>query len=517
MKRRTLHRALSMLLTAAMIMNMGLTSAFAQGLTPEGIIGVCTHHTEHKVNGGEADREDPLRGTADCGYKEGTPCNHEHSEDCSTKELTCALIKGDAPEIATDSETTLESDTAHTHGDSCYTKIDNCKHTHDDTCGYTPDSPCTFDAASCTECKPLDSGKAVQCNCESLCSVEEMNTTCTVCGAEGAIPESCKGAPLLQQNGNATYKVQVGSVIGNTTGGEHRYTLSSRTAPNSIEQTSITAQAGELVTVDMHSTKVGWAPQSVGFLNESYQPTEISGCTIERNFDNPKQFTFIMPAQEVMLVTTFGQANTVSAKPYHEPTGNATPASADNSVPALPYTSELPLSNTNLEAETQFIATTTGSSIDGYLYQFEDGVDYGTVDVSGDYLVYTPNQEANGKTVVLCIKALSEGGVSTHPFGDGGGVIRHTITVDSADPALPGDPITLDVSGADKYVDITATGYKVGTAEEIAYIGDYIITGAATSTNASGNHVMVSGGTHNITLKDASIQLSDTDKAAFSV
>ena len=39
--------------------------------------GLCEHHTEHN---------------ADCGYTEGiegTPCNHEHTEDCYTLVTEC--------------------------------------------------------------------------------------------------------------------------------------------------------------------------------------------------------------------------------------------------------------------------------------------------------------------------------------------------------------------------------------------------------------------------------------------
>ena len=39
--------------------------------------GLCEHHTEHN---------------ADCGYTEGiegTPCNHEHTEDCYTLVTSC--------------------------------------------------------------------------------------------------------------------------------------------------------------------------------------------------------------------------------------------------------------------------------------------------------------------------------------------------------------------------------------------------------------------------------------------
>lgn len=68
-----------------------------------------------------------------------------------------------------------------------------------------------------------------------------------------------------------------------------------------------------------------------------------------------------------------------------------------------------------------------------------------------------------------------------------------------------GDPVELNITGADNYVEITSTGYKVGGGATITYTGAYIITGNTTSTNAAWNHITVKGGTHNITLQDVSI------------
>lgn len=79
MKKWITKRALPVLLSIAVIMSTGGIPAQAvsgTGTTGQGNI-LCEHHTAH---------------TDDCGYQEetpGTPCGHEHTEDCYTEVTEC--------------------------------------------------------------------------------------------------------------------------------------------------------------------------------------------------------------------------------------------------------------------------------------------------------------------------------------------------------------------------------------------------------------------------------------------
>ena len=67
----------------------------------------------------------------------------------------------------------------------------------------------------------------------------------------------------------------------------------------------------------------------------------------------------------------------------------------------------------------------------------------------------------------------------------------------------------LDVSQGG--ITITATGYTIGGGSETAYTGAYTITGTAAQA-AGSSSIVVASGTHEITLKDASIDVSkDSD------
>ena len=73
----------------------------------------------------------------------------------------------------------------------------------------------------------------------------------------------------------------------------------------------------------------------------------------------------------------------------------------------------------------------------------------------------------------------------------------------------------LDVSKGS--ITITATGYTIGGGSETAYTGAYTITGTAAQA-AGSSSIVVASGTHEITLKDASIDVSkDSDACAFEI
>lgn len=76
-----------------------------------------------------------------------------------------------------------------------------CEHhtQHDETCGYAPateGTPCTY---VCEICNLQDSGEAeetepkAECICTELCTSENVNVDCPVCGAEDADLTACEG------------------------------------------------------------------------------------------------------------------------------------------------------------------------------------------------------------------------------------------------------------------------------------------------------------------------------------
>ena len=106
--------------------------------------GMCEHHPQH---------------TEECGYSEGTqgtPCGHQHTEECYTMQVSCIHQHTQAcyPEQPEQSE--QPEPTACTHACSedtgCVTNLLDCKHIHDDSCGYTEGSegsPCRFVCEIC--------------------------------------------------------------------------------------------------------------------------------------------------------------------------------------------------------------------------------------------------------------------------------------------------------------------------------------------------------------------------------
>ncbi|MEG0050198.1 MAG: leucine-rich repeat protein, partial [Clostridia bacterium] len=151
MKSKLSQKLLAGILSVAMLLNMGITPVFAAtgGALPIGTSSVCTHHVHDEK----------------CGYTEGTPCTHEHTDECSTEITKCVHEHTAECSPVQDSGEATGSDakepTACTHQCSaesgCITKELACKHVHDDKCGYTEGKPCTFDTATCESCNPKDS------------------------------------------------------------------------------------------------------------------------------------------------------------------------------------------------------------------------------------------------------------------------------------------------------------------------------------------------------------------------
>ena len=191
--------------------------AFAEGdsgtpLVPSTLVqstqagsALCEHHPSHD---------------AACGYTEGSagsPCTHEHNKDCyqlvteCVHEHTaeCYPAESVSENTATPSEPEEAEPTACTHvcteESGCITKTLDCKHEHDEACGYVPateGTPCTF---ACEVCNAQDSGDTAtpsdaqpgECTCETLCTGDNINEDCPVCGAEDANLNKCKGLEAL--------------------------------------------------------------------------------------------------------------------------------------------------------------------------------------------------------------------------------------------------------------------------------------------------------------------------------
>ncbi len=198
-------RATAVLLSVAMLFTMSGTPVYAvSGGKDAGATGLCEHHPAH---------------TEDCGYVEaqpGTPCSHEHTEECYRLVEKCVhehtsecYPEGDVSENdATPSNAKALEPTECSHvcsiseGDTedtgCNTKVLDCPHEHDADCGYTKGtegSPCAF---VCDICNAEDSGKQEnqepkECVCEEACTEESINGDCPVCGAKGADLSDCKG------------------------------------------------------------------------------------------------------------------------------------------------------------------------------------------------------------------------------------------------------------------------------------------------------------------------------------
>lgn len=169
--RNKLRRPLAFLLSAVMIVTMSGTPVHAVADRGQPETGLCEHHTAH---------------TDDCGYTEetpGTPCGHEHTEDCYTEVTECVHEHTPEcyPEETEDSVSDNEATPANAEerepencphicdGESgCITEKLDCRHEHDSECGYTestPGTPCTY---VCEICNPQDSGEADEVNC-TLC------------------------------------------------------------------------------------------------------------------------------------------------------------------------------------------------------------------------------------------------------------------------------------------------------------------------------------------------------------
>ena len=207
-------RIFSIFTAMALLFSTLPVNALAVGNADAG--GLCEHHPAH---------------TAECGYAEGaegTPCNHEHTEDCYTLVEKCIHEHTDEcyPEESVSGNTATPgnaeeqepTECAHecSEESGCIVKELDCQHEHkvndgeagregglghDDECGYAPateGTPCTFVCDICgaesTEQEENTKAKDAKCICDSLCTGEKVNVDCPVCGVEDADLTLCKGA-----------------------------------------------------------------------------------------------------------------------------------------------------------------------------------------------------------------------------------------------------------------------------------------------------------------------------------
>ena len=146
-------RIAALLMAGAMVCSTLPVNVLAVESSDQNVGGLCEHHTEHN---------------ADCGYTEGiegTPCNHEHTEDCYTLVTSCvhkhtadcypAESVSDNTASPSDAENQEPVNCTHECGEDtgCIKKELDCKHEHDEACGYSPateGTPCTYECEACS-------------------------------------------------------------------------------------------------------------------------------------------------------------------------------------------------------------------------------------------------------------------------------------------------------------------------------------------------------------------------------
>lgn len=171
------RKIISLLLCAAILLSFCPTSVFAEAAAQDGGVsigasGFCEHHPEHtedcgytegtpespcthehKVNGGEADREGGLGHTDEC-HTLIKNCVHSHTEDCYPQETVSGNVA--TPSDADKAEPVCGHVCSEESG--CIEKELDCKHEHDEDCGYAPATEGTPCGYVCEFCTPQDSG-----------------------------------------------------------------------------------------------------------------------------------------------------------------------------------------------------------------------------------------------------------------------------------------------------------------------------------------------------------------------
>lgn len=129
MKKTPIRRGVSLVLTLALTLSMGLTARAAEN------DGLCAHHPSH---------------TADCGYEESGECAH-----VCTAESGCVTVSCAHTHVGTchDAEGKLICTHACTENPDCYTPVIRCLHTEHGSCGHNEGQQCDFAVNGCADCE----------------------------------------------------------------------------------------------------------------------------------------------------------------------------------------------------------------------------------------------------------------------------------------------------------------------------------------------------------------------------
>ena len=241
--KRRFERFAAIALAVLMVVTTVDLSTFAVSAAGEGSGTYCEHHTEH---------------TSECGYTEGiegSPCTHEHGEECYSEVTTCVHSHDENCGYVEAKEGSIcihecgeacAENCIHEHNDECGYRESvegsacthicslengciisalNCTHEHDEACGYqaaVEGTPCIFECEECanvgsdtvsgnevseettectcetddpafhaTNCPAYIAPENPQCFCAEKCTDDTLNVWCDVCGVQGV--SACQG------------------------------------------------------------------------------------------------------------------------------------------------------------------------------------------------------------------------------------------------------------------------------------------------------------------------------------
>lgn len=182
-----------------------------------------------------------------------------------------------------------------------------CEHhpSHDAACGYTEGSagsPCAF---VCEVCNAHDSGDTAtpsdaqpeECTCEKLCTEEEINEDCPVCGAGGADLSACEGLEAQPATPSNALPVTVLAAEKNTVyvGG-----VALTGSSDSIVY-AITNKSGEVITKDATADNynIMWDGSTL----------TLCGATIKKELNDYDESLFYITGAAIGVFNQSGDAN----------------------------------------------------------------------------------------------------------------------------------------------------------------------------------------------------------------
>ncbi|MCC8024994.1 MAG: leucine-rich repeat domain-containing protein, partial [Clostridium sp.] len=189
MRNKRMKQIWACLLTALLLFSQAGTGAYAKGTQGEKDTGgLCGHHLAH---------------TQDCGYTEGSPCGHEHDENCYSLVTKCVYEEEGGDATPSDAE---EQKHECSEERDCIKRVLDCRHTHDETCGYEKAHLCRYVCDICggkagsvpDENRGLEGETPdADCICETRCIRYLVNGDCPVCAEN---EKDCRGAkePVIE-------------------------------------------------------------------------------------------------------------------------------------------------------------------------------------------------------------------------------------------------------------------------------------------------------------------------------